>query len=517
MNAPRELTIKMSPSPLPEVDSALDLSRRSPGAENSFAAFIGRARDSRPFPVKPFGGIQMDRVKPRSLADSSAPPKSRSTISSGRTRVASGDEEQFEQNGDSTKAERPAAAQRLNSDDTSNVLPLGLSEPPLRYGARSKSTAVSKDVASATGETPPGTIAEDARTAAGTTPLRKDGTEPRSLKQEVEKGPNDPRSEITTKVTLESELAGTENGSASTQHDSIGGQSVQGSSLPNELHPMTPNLEVSQTAPIPCVGEATLSKSSAVVGGEARGTNTGDGTVVAQMENVMKTMVKENKSAVKVEQKLPRASLAEIETMDSDFSETDNAREASAVKDAPSATAWLPLAMDDRFQGWSTNLELAPVTKPVLTSEQLFFQISKQAVALKHFNADSMAVVLKPDSETAIFLHLQLQNGQVEVHARFERGDYQALQAGWAQLRESLASQGIRLSPLHNSLSNDSTNAGQSSDNLGYGKREKYSDPQTPDRADAMSEVFASPRTEVGRRPISQSPAGQKRQWEHWA
>jgi hypothetical protein len=65
MNAPRELTIKMSPSPLPEVDSALDLSRRSPGAENSFAAFIGRARDSRPFPVKPFGGIQMDRVKPR--------------------------------------------------------------------------------------------------------------------------------------------------------------------------------------------------------------------------------------------------------------------------------------------------------------------------------------------------------------------------------------------------------------------------------------------------------------------
>jgi len=505
MNAHRELTIKMSPSPLPEVDSALDLSRRSLGAENSFAALIGRARDSRPFLVKPFGGIPMDRVKPRSLADSSAPPKSRSTTTA-RTPVAFGDEEQFEQNGDSTRAERSAAPQWLHGDDTSNVPPLDLSEPPLRYGARSKATAVSKDVASATGETPPGTIAEDVRRAAGTTPLRKD-----------EKGPNDPRSEITsTKVTSESEFAGTENGSASTLHDSVGGQSAQGSSLSSEPHPMTPNLE-SQTHLIPCVDDDTLSKSSAVVGEEARGTNPGGGTVVAQMENVMKTMVKENKSAVKVEQKLPQASLAGIETMDSDFSEKDNARDTSSVKDAPSATAWLPLAMDDRFQGWSTNLELAPATKSVLTSEQLFFQISKQAVALKHFNADSMAVVLKPDSETAIFLHLQLQNGQVEVHARFERGDYQALQAGWAQLRESLASQGIRLSPLHNSLSNDSTIAGQTSGNVGSGKRERYSDPQTPDRADSMSEVFAGPRTEVGRRPISQSPVGQKRQWEHWA
>ena len=127
--------------------------------------------------------------------------------------LLSGDEEQFEQNGDSPKAERDAAAQRLNREDTSNVLPLNLSEPPLRSGALSKSTAVSKDVASATGDTPPGTIAEDVRRDAGTTQPGKDGTEPTSLKQEVEKGPNDPRSEIiSTKGTLESELAGTEKG-----------------------------------------------------------------------------------------------------------------------------------------------------------------------------------------------------------------------------------------------------------------------------------------------------------------
>jgi hypothetical protein len=136
---------------------------------------------------------------------------------------------------------------------------------------------------------------------------------------------------------------------------------------------------------------------------------------------------------------------------------------------------------------------------------------------LKHFNADSMAVVLKPDPETAIFLHLQIQNGLVEVHARFERGDYPALQAGWDQLRESLASQGIRLGPLQNSLSNDYTTAGQTSDKSGFGKGEKHSYPQTPERADAMAEVFSGPPAEATVRPISKSPAGEKRQWEHWA
>jgi hypothetical protein len=150
------------------------------------------------------------------------------------------------------------------------------------------------------------------------------------------------------------------------------------------------------------------------------------------------------------------------------------------------------------LSGWSAKLELV-LAKSVLTSEQLFSQISKQAVALKHFNADSMAVVLKPDPETAIFLHLQLENGRVEGHARFERGDYQALQAGWDQLRESLASQGIRLGPLHNSDSNDYTPAGQPSDKPGYGNGQVFGSSNS-DRVGAMS-VFSGPPT-GGRRPI---------------
>jgi hypothetical protein len=99
------------------------------------------------------------------------------------------------------------------------------------------------------------------------------------------------------------------------------------------------------------------------------------------------------------------------------------------------------------------QLELAPATKSVLTSEQLFFQISKQAVALKHFNADSMASGPQTrlgDSDFSFIYSSKTDKWKFMLDSSV--GDYQALQAGWAQLRESLASQGIRLSPLHNSL-----------------------------------------------------------------
>ncbi|MEO8427914.1 MAG: hypothetical protein ABI651_12465 [Verrucomicrobiota bacterium] len=508
MNTSRELTTKVSPSPLSEVGPASDLSRYSPRAENSFAAFIVRAKDSRSFPVKP--------------------PKSGSTTSSGGmpfgqlTNKSHGsiqdDEEQFYKKRDSIKAEGLAALQMPNGDVTPNTLLPHLSEAPIRYGALSKSPGATKDDLTTAGDAPSGTIAEDVRTAAGASEPGKGGIEPRDSKKGLENDSNDLRFEtISAEATRASEPAGTENGFASSPGGSVGGQPAPGSPPPNEPDAITSSSAASQAAVIPGIGDPTPLKSSAVVAGESTGTNTADGTLGAQLEGVMKTMIKGKKSAVNLEQKLPQASLAETDTTDSDFSGKQKAGDASAVIDAGLAIPWLPLALDDRFQGWSAKLESVSGTKSVSTSEQIFFQISKQAVALKHFNADSMAVVLKPDSETAIFLHLQLQNGQVEVHARFERGDYQALRAGWEQLRESLASQGIRLGPLHNSTSNDYTNASQTSDKSGYGKGEKYSDPQTPDRSDARSEGFAGLRTEVSGRPMSKLSVGEKRQWEHWA
>jgi hypothetical protein len=424
----------------------------------------------------------------------------------------------MEQTDDSTKAVGVAALTMRNNEVTPNALPQCLSEAPVRSGARSNSTTASKDGVSVAGHAPSGAMGEHVCSDTESTQPGKDGLEPWNVTSALENGSNEPRSAIiSTKATQASEPVDWENSATLTGRDSIGGQSVQGLPLPNELGLIPPSPPSSPGTPITGAGDAVLLKTPVLSVGENRGTNTNDGTVVAQMENAMKTMIKGNKSAVKVEQKLPPVSLGGLDTTDADFSEKAKANDGSPVKETPPPIPWLPLVADDRFPGWSAKLESTSGIRSVSTSEQLFFQISKQAVALKHFNADSMAVVLKPDPETAIFLHLQLENGRVEVHARFERGDYQALQSGWDQLRESLASQGIRLGPLHNSDSNDYTTAGQPSDKFGYGKGEKYSNPQTPEPADAMSEVFASPRKEVSRRPISHSVVGEKRQWEHWA
>lgn len=61
---------------------------------------------------------------------------------------------------------------------------------------------------------------------------------------------------------------------------------------------------------------------------------------------------------------------------------------------------------------------------------------------------DLVEVVLTPDTKTQISLRLQWREGQVEVQARCDLGDYQSLNTQWSQLQASLAHHGVRLSHL---------------------------------------------------------------------
>jgi hypothetical protein len=75
-------------------------------------------------------------------------------------------------------------------------------------------------------------------------------------------------------------------------------------------------------------------------------------------------------------------------------------------------------------------------------------QISQRAVELKSLNQDSMTVVLRPDQHTELSLQLHRREGGIEVRAHFERGNYENLNAHWAELQSSLAPKGIRLGGL---------------------------------------------------------------------
>ena len=107
-------------------------------------------------------------------------------------------------------------------------------------------------------------------------------------------------------------------------------------------------------------------------------------------------------------------------------------------------------------------------------------------VGLQQTNAGSLAVVLKPDGNTEISLHLKLQHGHFEAFAVLERGDFKALTSEWAQLQSRLADQGIRLAPLVSNLPHTTGFAG------GQFSSPKQQRDDTPSTADFPGPNIAS-------------------------
>jgi hypothetical protein len=104
----------------------------------------------------------------------------------------------------------------------------------------------------------------------------------------------------------------------------------------------------------------------------------------------------------------------------------------------------LPVAARADLSG---ALESAPASG-VSAMARVTEVISREIRMFKRGGDDLVEVVLTPDAKTQISLRLQWRDGQVEVQARCDLGDYQSLNTQWAQLQSSLANQGVRLSHL---------------------------------------------------------------------
>jgi hypothetical protein len=104
--------------------------------------------------------------------------------------------------------------------------------------------------------------------------------------------------------------------------------------------------------------------------------------------------------------------------------------------------------------------------------------VSREVRLFKRSADDLVEVVLTPDARTQISLRLQWREGQVEVMARCDQGDHQALNSHWPQLQAALAGQGVRLSHLaervHSGLTSFFSNpdfAGSRRDDRGESQR----------------------------------------------
>jgi hypothetical protein len=98
--------------------------------------------------------------------------------------------------------------------------------------------------------------------------------------------------------------------------------------------------------------------------------------------------------------------------------------------------------------GFEAENVLVVETPAAAPAARLFEGLIQEAAIVRRLHPDSLTVVLKPDSETEIFVRLETRDGRLEASARCDRGDYQQLNAHWSELRRCLQQQGIHLLDL---------------------------------------------------------------------
>ena len=170
----------------------------------------------------------------------------------------------------------------------------------------------------------------------------------------------------------------------------------------------------------------------------------------------------------------------------------------------------------------STMTEVNP-SDSTGTVERISNLIVREAALVKKHGSDSMAVVLRPDAETELFVHLSQSNGQIEATIRCERGDAHQLGALWSQLQESLAQQKIRLAPLQET-SGGNPNFNQSSDGSTAGGGQNGARQEARPGKQSMDE-WPAPAAPAAPAPHVRETGGSRRRrittsrpgWETWA
>lgn len=153
------------------------------------------------------------------------------------------------------------------------------------------------------------------------------------------------------------------------------------------------------------------------------------------------------------------------------------------------------------------------------TVDRISRLVVREAALVRQYHSDSMAVVLRPDAETELYVHLSQRNGQIEAVIRCERGDSHQLGALWSQLQESLAAQKVRLAPLQESPGSQNFNPSSTSSGFGgqgHGSSRQSPDKQSLDEWPAPASSQPAPLRDErgsGRRRVTTSRPG----WESWA
>lgn len=158
------------------------------------------------------------------------------------------------------------------------------------------------------------------------------------------------------------------------------------------------------------------------------------------------------------------------------------------------------------------------IDSPAAQAERVTRLVTQEVAMIRQSGANSLAVSLKIDSQTELFLQLTNHDGQIQASLRCERGTMAGLDSHWGQLQESLSRQNVQLLPLEEKFSSRASVTTPSSDNATSRQFDQSAQNKSRQNRDLPGE-FPLPE-EAGRpvrsrnnKNVSSSPRG----WETWA
>lgn len=119
--------------------------------------------------------------------------------------------------------------------------------------------------------------------------------------------------------------------------------------------------------------------------------------------------------------------------------------EPAAIQIKSLTSEGLPLLYESWAEG---KLPVHSGGTVVADLHEIHAAICRNALQLVRENGEAMALVLRPDQSTELFLKLKNIDGMVTVHVRMEHGDFNKLNVHWPQLQEGLTILGVRLAKL---------------------------------------------------------------------
>ncbi len=150
-------------------------------------------------------------------------------------------------------------------------------------------------------------------------------------------------------------------------------------------------------------------------------------------------------------------------------------RTAASVP-ADFGVTWLPNGLPAAFVAHSLAADAAPIQaadplrqmERIEAAERVRAVVSHEVEVLKAAGAGSLAVMLRPDPETELFVQITRNGDRIDAFVRVEKGDSAELRQSWERLQSSLAAQQVRLLPLQSSELNGQSQRQQNSQHDGH-------------------------------------------------